>query len=69
MFPECREFLSYSSCWQVFSHFLLAGFFSPNKWLMLIALLDFSLTYLPVFLLKEHLKKRKSERKSKDIKR
>lgn len=36
---------------------------------MLIALLDFSLTYLPVFLLKEHLKKRKSERKSKDIKR
>ena len=49
---------------------LLAGrFFSPNKWLMLIALLDFSLTYLPVFLLKEHLKKRKSERKSKDIKR
>ena len=20
MFPECREFLSYSSCWQVFSH-------------------------------------------------
>ena len=45
--------------------FLLAGFFSPNKWLMLIALLDFSLTYLPVFLLKEHLKKRKS----KDIKR
>lgn len=49
--------------------FLLAGFSSPNKWLMLIALLDFSLTYLPVFLLKEHLKKRKSERKSKDIKR
>lgn len=45
--------------------FLLAGFFSPNKWLVLIALLDFSLTYLPVFLLKEHLKKRKS----KDIKR
>ena len=45
--------------------FLLAGFVSPNKWLMLIALLDFSLTYLPVFLLKEHLKKRKS----KDIKR
>ena len=29
---------------------LLAGrFSSPNKWLMLIALLDFSLTYLPVF--------------------
>ena len=52
-----------------FVFFLLAGFFSPNKWLMLIALLDFSLTYLPVFLLKEHLKKRKSERKSKDIKR
>ena len=45
--------------------FLLAGFSSPNKWLMLIALLDFSLTYLPVFLLKEHLKKRKN----KDIKR
>ena len=52
-----------------FVFFLLAGFSSPNKWLMLIALLDFSLTYLPVFLLKEHLKKRKSERKSKDIKR
>lgn len=32
---------------------------------MLIALLDFSLTYLPVFLLNEHLKKRKN----KDIKR
>ncbi|MFR5954354.1 MAG: hypothetical protein ACLUGQ_12230 [Coprococcus sp.] len=48
---------------------LAGGFFSPNKWLMLIALLDFSLTYLPVFLLKEHLKKSKSERKSKDIKR
>lgn len=52
-----------------FVFFLLAGFFSPNKWLMLIVLLDFSLTYLPVFLLKEHLKKSKSERKSKDIKR
>ena len=47
--------------------FLLAGFSSPNKWLMLIALLDFSLTYLPIFLLKEHLKKGKSERESNEI--
>ena len=50
-----------------FVFFLLAGFFSPDKWLMLIALLDFSLTYLPVFLLKEHLKKGKSERESNEI--
>lgn len=50
-----------------FVFFLLAGFFSPNKWLMLIALLDFSLTYLPIFLLKEHLKKGKSERESNEI--
>lgn len=40
-----------------FVFFLIAGYFSPNKWLMLTALLDFSLTYLPVFLLKEQLKK------------
>lgn len=50
-----------------FIFFLLAGFFLPNKWLMLTALLDFSLTYLPVFLLKEHLKKGKSERESNEI--
>lgn len=51
-----------------FVFFLLAGFFSPNKWLMLTALLDFSLTYLPVFLLKEHLKKGKSEGKRMKLK-
>ena len=44
-----------------FVFFLIAGYLSPNKWLMLTALLDVSLTYLPVFLLKEHLKKGKDE--------
>ena len=52
-----------------FVFFLIAGYLSPNKWLMLTALLDFSLTYLPVFLLKEHLKKGKSERENDEIKR
>lgn len=51
-----------------FVFFLLAGFSSPNKWLMLIALLDFSLTYLPVFLLKEHLKKEKAKGKMMKLK-
>ena len=43
--------------------FLAAGVISPYKWLMLTALLDFSVTYLPIFLLKEHISKSRKHRK------
>lgn len=44
-----------------FLHFLVAGLLSPYKWLALTALLDISVTYLPIFLIKEKKKDRKNK--------
>ena len=38
--------------------FLLGGLLSPCKWLALLCLLDFSVTVLPFYLLKELIKKK-----------
>ena len=42
----------------VFVIFLLGGLLSPCKWLALLCLLDFSVTVLPFYLLKELIKKK-----------
>lgn len=38
--------------------FILAGLFSPCKWLALLCFLDFSVTVLPFYLLKEYVSKK-----------
>lgn len=45
-----------------FFHFLVAGLLSPYKWLAVTALLDISVTYLPIFLIKEHFSSNKENK-------
>ncbi len=39
--------------------FLIAGLLSPIKWLAFLCLLDISITFLPFYLLKRYIKKKK----------
>lgn len=45
-----------------FFHFLVAGLLSPYKWLAVTALLDISVTYLPIYLIKEHFSRNKENK-------
>lgn len=51
-----------------FLHFLVAGLLSPYKWLAVTALLDISVTCLPIFLIKEKKKDKKIKSKDEEIK-
>ena len=42
--------------------FLLAGLAAPIKWLTLICLADISITMLPFFLIREHIKNKNNKR-------
>lgn len=63
-----RQMIEFFTAWgfSVFSwavvFCILAGVFSPCKWLVLLCLSDISVTVLPFFLLREYIRNKKDKR-------